>query len=49
MIGSNAIRSTFLDARFREVGVVSANLADLGLGIAMTIVRSFSKATWRES
>jgi hypothetical protein len=26
------------------------NLADLGLGIAvMTIVRSFSKAIWRES
>jgi hypothetical protein len=43
-----------LKARFRGVGVVSAilrNLSrDLGLGIAvMTIVRSFSKAIWRES
>src|ERR1035438_3723385 len=43
-----------LKSRFRGVGVVSAilrNLSrDLGLGIAvMTIVRSFSKAIWRES
>src|ERR1035441_4644926 len=42
-----------LKSRFRGVGVVSAilrNLSrDLGLGIAvMTIVRSFSKAIWRE-
>jgi hypothetical protein len=39
---------------FRGVGVLSAILRnlplDLGLGIAvMTIVRSFSKAIWRES